>query len=91
MPSQPKVEIYTTRTCPFCIQAKSLLRQKGIPFTEIDVGGDPAKRAAMTQRANGRRTVPQIFVGQTHVGGCDDLFALERQGKLDLLLKGRAA
>lgn len=85
------VEIYTTRTCPFCIQAKSLLTQKGVSFSETDVGSDPSKRAAMTQRANGRRTVPQIFIGKTHVGGCDDLFALERAGKLDALLQGKAA
>jgi glutaredoxin 3 len=66
--------------------AKRLLGTKGITYTEIDVAGDPDKRAAMTQRANGGRTVPQIFVGDTHVGGCDDLMALERMGKLDPLL-----
>ena len=86
----PSIEIYTTRTCPFCIRAKSLLDQKGVSYSEIDVGADPAKRSAMTQRANGKRSVPQIFVGSTHVGGCDDLYALERVGKLDPLLKGAA-
>ncbi|WP_410217240.1 glutaredoxin 3 [Paracoccus sp. (in: a-proteobacteria)] len=86
----PAIEIYTTRTCPFCIRAKSLLKEKGADFTEIDVGSDPSKRAAMTQRANGKRTVPQIFVGSTHVGGCDDLYALDHAGKLDALLKGAA-
>lgn len=81
-----QVEIYTTPTCGFCMMAKRLLGTKGITYTEIDVAGDPDKRAAMTQRANGGRTVPQIFVGDTHVGGCDDLMALERMGKLDPLL-----
>ena len=80
------VEIYTTQICPFCIAAKRLLKQKSVSFTEIDVSGDPEKRAEMTQRAHGGRTVPQIFVGETHVGGCDDLYDLERRGKLDGLL-----
>lgn len=86
--TQPAITIYTTRTCPFCISAKSLLQKKGASFEEIDVGGDPELRAGMMQRANGRRTVPQIFIGETHVGGSDDLFALDRAGKLDPLLKG---
>lgn len=85
--TQP-ITIYTTRTCPFCASAKALLQQKGASFEEIDVGGDSDLRAKMTQRANGRRTVPQIFIGETHVGGNDDLQALERDGKLDALLKG---
>ena len=89
--SQPETTIYTTRTCPFCIRAKQLLTEKGVDFTEIDVGTQPELRAEMTQRAGGRRTVPQIFIGETHVGGCDDLFALERDGRLDPLLAGRAA
>lgn len=84
------VEIYTTRTCPFCIRAKQLLDQKGVNYNEIDVGADPSLRSSMTQRANGKRTVPQIFVGNTHVGGCDDLYAMDRAGKLDPLLKGAA-
>ena len=82
------IEIYTTPTCGFCHAAKRLLGQKGASFTEIDVSGDPALRAEMTQRAKGGRTVPQIFVGETHVGGCDDLYALDREGKLDPLLAG---
>ena len=80
------VEIYTTPTCPYCAMAKRLLQKKGVAFAEIDVSRDPALRQAMTQRAHGRRTVPQIFVGDTHVGGCDDLYALEDAGKLDPLL-----
>ncbi len=82
----PDVTIYTTPYCPYCIRAKSLLKRKNVAFTEIDVDCDVAERAAMTQRANGRRTVPQIFIGPTHVGGCDDLHALESAGKLDQLL-----
>lgn len=85
----PKVEIYTTPTCPYCHAAKSLLNDKGVQFEEITVL-DPELRAAMTQRAHGRRTVPQIFVGETHVGGYDDLAALDRQGKLDPLLEAQA-
>lgn len=82
------VEIYTTPTCPYCQAAKRLLARKGVTYSEIDVSGDPALRAAMTERAGGRRTVPQIFVGKVHVGGCDDLHALEDAGKLDPLLAG---
>ena len=82
------VEIYTTPICGFCQMAKRLLTQKGVSFNEIDVMAAPERRAEMTQRANGGRTVPQIFVGDTHVGGCDDLHALERAGKLDALLAG---
>ncbi|HCX67461.1 glutaredoxin 3 [Parvibaculum sp.] len=80
------VTIYTTMLCPYCHRAKSLLQKKGISFTEIDVGMDADKRKEMTRRAHGGYTVPQIFVGETHVGGCDDLYALERAGKLDSLL-----
>lgn len=80
------VEIYTSPLCGFCHAAKRLLSQKNVSFTEIDVSRDPERRREMMQRANGRRTVPQIFVGEAHVGGCDDLYALERQGKLDALL-----
>lgn len=80
------VEIYTTPTCPYCFAAKRLLTKKGVAFTEIDVSRDPSLRMAMTQRANGGRTVPQIFIGNTHVGGCDDLHALDHAGKLDPLL-----
>ena len=80
------VEIYTTPICGFCHAAKRLLTQKGVAFSEIDVMKAPERRVEMTQRSNGGRTVPQIFVGETHVGGCDDLYALERAGKLDALL-----
>ena len=82
----PIVEIYTTPWCGYCRAAKSLLTRKGVSFTEIDVGEDPARRQEMIQRAEGRFTVPQIFIGETHVGGSDDLHALERAGKLDSLL-----
>ncbi|MAQ85919.1 glutaredoxin 3 [Psychromarinibacter halotolerans] len=82
------VEIYTTPTCGFCMMAKRLLSTKGVDFTEIDVSGDSDKRQQMMKRANGGYTVPQIFVGDIHVGGCDDLMALDRAGKLDPLLKG---
>ena len=80
------VTIYTTMTCPYCFRAKRLLQQKGVKYHEIDVTMSPAKRAQMTQKANGRRTVPQIFIGKTHVGGSDELHALERAGKLVNLL-----
>lgn len=80
------VEIYTSQLCGFCHAAKRLLSQKGVEFTEIDVGRVPEKREEMTQRAKGGRTVPQIFVGDFHVGGCDELYALDRAGKLDVLL-----
>lgn len=80
------VEIYTTPTCPYCHAAKRLLAKKGAAFTEIDVSRDPALRAAMTRRANGGRSVPQIFIGNTHVGGSDDIHALDDAGKLDAML-----
>ncbi|PWE33526.1 glutaredoxin 3 [Maritimibacter sp. 55A14] len=83
-----QVELYTTRFCGFCIAAKRLLKKKGAAFSEIDVGRDPARRAEMMQRAKGGRTVPQIFIGGEHVGGCDELYALDRAGKLDPMLKG---
>jgi glutaredoxin 3 len=83
----PDVEIYTTPFCPYCSSAKQLLRQKGIDFTEIGVAGLPDRRAEMVARAQGRTTVPQIFIGDTHVGGCDDLYALDEAGKLDPLLR----
>lgn len=82
----PPITIYTTKYCPFCISAKTLLGKKGASFTEIDVGGRPDERNRMMLRANGRYTVPQIFIGETHVGGCDDLYELDRAGKLDPLL-----
>lgn len=80
------VEIYTSPLCGFCHAAKRLLTSKGVSFAEVDVLADPARRPEMIQRASGRTTVPQIFIGETHVGGCDDLYALERAGKLDALL-----
>ncbi len=82
------VEIYTTQTCPYCMMAKRLLTRKGAAYTEIDVGRDPGKRVTMMQRAGGRRTVPQIFIGGVHVGGSDDLHDLDDAGKLDPLLAG---
>lgn len=82
------VELYTTSICGFCHAAKRLLTSRGVSFSEINVGAKPEKRAEMMQRSNGGRTVPQIFIGDTHVGGCDDLYALESAGKLDALLKG---
>ena len=80
------VEIYTSPLCGYCHAAKRLLTQKGVAFTEYDVSRDSDLRATMMQRSNGGRTVPQIFVGETHVGGCDDLYALDDAGKLDPLL-----
>lgn len=80
------VEIYTWQTCPYCIRAKLLLWWKGVKFTEYKIDGDGAARAKMAERANGRRTVPQIFINQQHVGGCDDLYRLDREAKLDPLL-----
>jgi glutaredoxin 3 len=82
----PSVEIYTTRYCPYCVRAKALLARKGVAFTEIDVSGNAELRSAMVARAHGRMTVPQIFIGTVHVGGSDDLHALERVGRLDELL-----
>jgi glutaredoxin 3 len=82
------IEIYTSTTCGYCHAAKRLLDQKGVSYSEIDVGSQPALRQQMMARAQGRYTVPQIFIGETHVGGCDDLYALERAGKLDPLLAG---
>jgi glutaredoxin 3 len=81
-----KVEIYTTPTCPYCHAAKALLADKGVDYVETTVV-DPAERALMVERAHGRRTVPQIFIGDTHVGGYDDMAALDRQGRLDPLLE----
>lgn len=81
-----KVEIYTWSSCPFCIRAKSLLKQKGVDFSEYCIDGDEAARGKMSERANGRRSLPQIFINDYHVGGCDDIYALESQSKLDELL-----
>ncbi|NET01361.1 MAG: glutaredoxin 3 [Sphaerospermopsis sp. SIO1G2] len=81
-----KVEIYTWTTCPFCIRAKNLLLNKGIDFLEYNIDGDEVARKKMAERANGKRSLPQIFINDDHIGGCDDIYALERQGKLDGLL-----
>lgn len=80
------VEIYVKTFCPYCVRAERLLEAKGIAFTEYVIDMDPGKRQEMIQRANGRTTVPQIFIDGLHVGGCDDLYALEREGKLNALL-----
>ncbi|MGA9410630.1 MAG: glutaredoxin 3 [Roseobacter sp.] len=80
------VEIYTSPLCGFCHAAKRLLSQKGIDFSEVDVLANPDRKGEMIQRANGGRTVPQIFVDDTHIGGCDDLYEMERKGALDKLL-----
>lgn len=82
-----KVEIYTWSFCPFCIRAKSLLKQKGVDFTEYCIDGDEQARAKMAQKANGRRSVPQIFINDQHIGGCDDIHELDAKGKLDPLLQ----
>ena len=84
----PRVILYTTRFCPYCLMAKRLLAQKGVEFEEIDVGGKPTLRQEMTIKAKGRRTVPQIWVGETHVGGCNELYELEASCELDRLLAG---
>jgi glutaredoxin 3 len=82
------IELYTSPMCGFCHAAKRLLTGKGVSFSEIDLSRQPEKRSEMLSRSSGRHTVPQIFVGTTHVGGCDELFALESAGKLDALLAG---
>ncbi|MBD1215869.1 glutaredoxin 3 [Aphanizomenon flos-aquae NRERC-008] len=81
-----KVEIYTWATCPFCMRAKSLLKTKNVDFIEYSIDGDNDARAKMAQRANGKRSLPQIFINDAHIGGCDDIHTLERQGNLDKLL-----
>ena len=85
------VKLYTTPMCPYCVRAKSLLTKKGVAFEEIDVFMDDAARQEMLSKSEGSRTVPQIFIGETHVGGCDELYALDREGKLDSLLAGEKA
>ncbi|MEN9206652.1 MAG: glutaredoxin 3 [Gloeomargarita sp. GMQP_bins_120] len=82
-----KVEIYTWRTCPFCLRAKALLDRKGIPYVEYAIDGDEQARQRMAERAGGRRTVPQIFINGQPIGGCEELYALERAGELDRLLQ----
>lgn len=83
----PAILMYTTPTCGYCMAAKRLLTAKGANFQEVNVAAEPARRAEMTERARGRRTVPQIFIGDRHIGGFDDLNALERAGELDPLLR----
>ncbi|MFO7032279.1 glutaredoxin 3 [Limnospira fusiformis CCALA 023] len=80
------IEIYTWSSCPFCLRAKALLKRKGWEFTEYVIDGDEETRDRMAVKANGRRSVPQVFINGRHIGGCDDLHALEAQGQLDSLL-----
>ena len=82
-----KVEIYTWQYCPFCIRAKALLDQKGINYEEYSIDGDPAARSKMCDRSDGRKTVPQIFINNEGIGGCDELYSLESAGQLDKLIK----
>lgn len=89
MAQQPRVEIYTWASCPYCIRAKSLLQSKGVTFQEHPVDANEPARDAMARRGDGRRSVPQIFIDDRHIGGCDDLHALDARGQLDGLL-GRA-
>ena len=83
---QADITLYLTQYCPYCVRAKSLLNAKEVSYIEIDVGAQPELRNEMIQKSNGVTSVPQIFIGDTHVGGCDDLFAAESAGKLDALL-----
>ncbi len=87
----PTIELYTTPTCPYCLAAKALLDKKGVAYTEYTVIGDPTKRQEMLERASGRHTVPQIFIDDQHIGGFDDMNALDHQGKLDPLLHLQAS
>lgn len=82
----PKIEVYSTAVCPYCVSAKNLLKSKGLEWTEVRIDMDPAQRDAMLARSGGRRTVPQIFINDQHVGGFDDLVAADRSGKLATLL-----
>ncbi|MCY7393060.1 MAG: glutaredoxin 3 [Leptolyngbyaceae cyanobacterium CAN_BIN12] len=82
------VEVYTWSTCPFCIRAKTLLTKKGVEFTEYCIDGDEAARSVMAERSQGQRSLPQIFINDQHIGGCDDLYALNSANKLDSLLAG---
>jgi len=81
----PDIVVYSSGWCPYCVRARALLERKGLAFREVKVDEDPAERAAMLSRTGGRRTVPQIFIGEHHVGGFDELYALDRSGKLDAL------
>ena len=84
--TQPDVTMYATGWCPYCDRARGLLQRKGVPFSEVKVDEDPTQRDAMLARSGGRRTVPQIFIGDRHVGGFDDLYDLDRRGGFDPLL-----
>ncbi|MGI9521338.1 MAG: glutaredoxin 3 [Hyphomicrobiaceae bacterium] len=81
------ITIYTTLLCPYCVMAKRLLKQKGVVFDEVNIGLSSSKRAEMRERAGGSHTVPQIFIGENYVGGCDQLYELDRQGRLDSMLE----
>ena len=81
-----EVELYTTPFCPYCVRARALLERKGVAYTDIDIIGEPARRAEMVRRAGGRTSVPQIFIGGEHIGGSDELVALDRNGELDAKL-----
>ena len=83
----PDIEVFSTRVCPYCVRAKKLFERKGFAYREIDVSDDEDLRNSMIQRAGGKRTVPQIFINNQHIGGCDDLYALDAKGGLDPLLK----
>lgn len=88
MADQAKVEIYYWTTCPYCMRARELLDSKSVDYTGYDITGDEEARAKMVERTGGPKTVPQIFINDNHVGGCDDIHALDEQGKLDEMLKG---
>jgi len=88
MSNIPDIVVYSTGWCPYCVRARALLERKGLPFREIKVDENPAEREAMLARSGGRRTVPQIFIGDHHVGGFDELYALDKAGKLDVLTAG---
>ncbi|MEB3212443.1 MAG: glutaredoxin 3 [Leptolyngbyaceae bacterium] len=91
MAAAANVEIYTWSMCPFCVRAKALLTKKGVEFTEYCIDGDEAARDEMAKRSRGRRSLPQIFVNDQHIGGCDELYDLEYQGRLNLLLEAKSA
>ena len=82
----PQILVYSGPGCPYCVRAKALLQKKGAAFQEIDVRAEPARLAEMMEKSGGRKTIPQIFIGDRHIGGCDDLHALDAAGKLDGLL-----
>ncbi len=84
----PNVEIYSSNTCPYCVRAKQLLDSKGVDYVEYNISNDMEARAKMMERTNGARSVPQIFINDKHYGGCDDLYALDAEGKLDIILAG---